>query len=102
MPTLDEIAAAAKALDAEDISVYDRIVYDPLTNKLYRTKWRPMKEKVINVLIKVLMDFLTPDLIEKSLNSALDVIEEAVKNTDNEYDDRIIMPIIQTIREIME
>ena len=99
---MEEIAKAAEMLNAADVPTTDRVVYNCETGHFIEIKGDIMKERIINVLIKILLDYLTPDLVEKALNSALDVIEEAVKDTENDYDDRILMPVIKTIREIID
>ena len=61
-----------------------------------------MKEKIIATLINILLDLLSPEIISKAVNSAVDKIEELVEDSETEYDDRVVIPVLQMIRDIID
>lgn len=61
-----------------------------------------MKEKIIRTLIAILLDMLSPEIIAKALNDMLDSLEELIENSETKYDDRVIIPILQMIRDLLD
>lgn len=61
-----------------------------------------MKEKIIATLINILLDMLSPEIISKAVNSAVDKIEELVEDSETEYDDRVVIPVLQMIRDLID
>ena len=61
-----------------------------------------MKEKVINALIKILIDQLNPQLIKKVFKDALYELEEKIEETETKYDDKIIIPVLQMLHDIID
>ena len=61
-----------------------------------------MKLKLIEWLIQALSKLITPELIKDAITAGVDTLEGAVKDTDNRIDDKLCLPIITAIREIIE
>jgi len=59
-------------------------------------------ELALPKLIEILISMIKPEKVEKLADKALDWCEEAVKRSDNEYDDAIIIPLLNIIREAFE
>ena len=57
-----------------------------------------MKAKLIGMLISVLLRNLTPELIKKFVDTALDFVEDYVLGSKSTVDDKVILPICETIR----
>jgi hypothetical protein len=60
-------------------------------------------QKILEVAIPAIMGLiiktLKPEQIEKVADKALDWAENAIKKSENKYDDEIIAPLIAIIRE---
>ena len=61
-----------------------------------------MKEKIIRTLIAILLDMLSPEIIAKALNDMLDSLEDLIEKSETKYDDRVIIPILQMIRDLLD
>ena len=57
-----------------------------------------IKAMLIQQLISVLLGMLTPELLKKSVDTFLDFVEDFVEDTENQYDDRAVLPICKLIR----
>jgi len=57
-----------------------------------------MKEQLINMLIGLVVQMLTPELLKQFADMVLDFIEEKVANSENTIDDKTILPICNMIR----
>ena len=58
-----------------------------------------MKAKLISTLISALMAMLSPDLLKTFADMVLDFVEEYVEGTKSSLDDRIVLPLCDTIRK---
>ena len=58
-----------------------------------------MKTKLIEMLLGSLMTMLTPELLQKFADMALDFFEDLVKDSSNTIDDKIVLPICDSIRK---
>ena len=58
--------------------------------------------KFIPVLLELIMKSIKPEQIEKVADKALDWCENAIQNTENEYDNQIVLPLIAIVREAFE
>jgi hypothetical protein len=58
-------------------------------------------QTIISFLITALLPFLTTEVIKKGIDAFLDVIEDAVANSENKIDDTIVVPLINKIREAL-
>ena len=61
-----------------------------------------MKAQLISALIQVLLSLLTPELLRKFADMALDFAERFVLGTASSIDDRIVLPICKQIRIAFE
>ena len=61
-----------------------------------------MKERIIQVLIKVILNMVTPENVRKGFDDVLDMLENYVEKTDREYDDNIILPLTELIRKAFD
>lgn len=57
-----------------------------------------MQNALVANLIQVLLGMLTPDVIKRVADSLLDIVEDAIANSDTDIDDKIALPLIQAIR----
>lgn len=57
-----------------------------------------MKNGLLMMLLSQLLALLSPEMIKKTLNSALEFIEEKVNETATELDNATILPVIKLIR----
>lgn len=57
-----------------------------------------MNGGLIAALMGGLLRLLTPEVIKKGIDAFLDAIENAVANTDNKIDDKIVLPTIAALR----
>lgn len=57
-----------------------------------------MKELLISQLVTVLVTMLNPEVLRKTLDSILDIVEEAVKESNTIVDDSIVLPLCQAVR----
>ena len=57
-----------------------------------------MKTQMVAMLIQVLTTALTPDLLKKFADTALDFVEDHVVGSRSPVDDAIVLPLCNTIR----
>ena len=57
-----------------------------------------MNEKLLKVLIQGLFAVLTPEVLKSFVDAGLDAIEDAVAESENKVDDRIVLPMCKLIR----
>ena len=57
-----------------------------------------MKAMLIQQLVTVLLSMLTPDMLKKAVDSLLDIAEDAVAKSETTIDDKVVLPLIQTVR----
>lgn len=57
-----------------------------------------MKVKLITSIIQALLSILTPELVGKFADMALDFVENQVKGSKSTVDDAIVLPLCETIR----
>lgn len=58
-----------------------------------------MKEKLIAMLIKALLDMLSPALIESFADLMLDWVEDYAIGTGSKFDDKILLQLCLMIRD---
>ena len=56
---------------------------------------------IVSGIINTLLGLLSPEVAKKALDSALDVIEDAVEDSSNKIDDVIVLPLCRKAREIL-
>lgn len=61
-----------------------------------------MKKALITNLVSVLLAMLTPTALKNIVDGMLDMIEDAVNISENQIDDAVIKPLIQTIRNAFD
>ncbi len=61
-----------------------------------------VKAMLIQQLISVLLEMLTPELLRKAVDTFLDFIEDFVQDTENKYDDKAVLPICKLIRSTFD
>jgi hypothetical protein len=61
-----------------------------------------MKNLLIAKLVGVLISMLTPDLLKKFVDQVLDFVENYVKGTKSELDDKIVLPLCEVIRNTFD
>ena len=59
------------------------------------------KDRLITIFVKVLLEILSPDRVQRLLNNSLDHLEKIVLESKNEVDDIAVLPIIKMMRDIM-
>lgn len=57
-----------------------------------------MKEKLITLLIRLIIEMLSPELLMKFADMVLDFCENFVLGTKSTIDDRVILPLCAQIR----
>ena len=57
-----------------------------------------MKTGLLMMLISQLLNLLSPDMIKKTINSALEFLEEKVNDTVTDLDNATVIPMINLIR----
>ena len=60
-----------------------------------------MIQKALALIVTFLIPLLPKNLIVNALGSLLDLIETEIKNSQNKYDDIIVLPVIGYIRETL-
>jgi len=60
-----------------------------------------MKGYLLEMLIKMVMMFLNPEMIKKVIDTILDIIEDAVAKSETTVDDAIILPMCKAIRDAL-
>ncbi len=61
-----------------------------------------MKNMLIAQLVSVLLGMLTPDLLKKFVDMLLDFVEKQVLGTASTLDDKIVLPLCETIRKTFD
>lgn len=65
-----------------------------------------MRKKMIELLlmnlVKILTVNLTEDSVKEGLDSIFDRIEEIVSDTENAYDDAVIIPVLNALRSALD
>jgi len=61
-----------------------------------------MQAFLINSFVQTLLLMLDNATVKRSVDSMLDVIEDAVADSETKTDDAIIIPLMQRIREALE
>jgi len=59
------------------------------------------KDRLITIFVKVLLEILSPDRVQRLLNNSLDYLEKIVLESKNEVDDIAVLPVIKMMRDIM-
>lgn len=57
-----------------------------------------MKTKLVEMLLSALLSMLSPALLVEFVDMGLDWIEDKVKDTSNDLDDKLVLPLCNTIR----
>lgn len=58
-----------------------------------------MKEKLIGQLVSLLIGMLSPATLKKAVDGLLDIIEDAVQQSETTVDDAIVLPLVSLVRE---
>lgn len=61
-----------------------------------------MKKALITNLVSILLGMLSPTALTNMVDALLDMIEDAVKDSETDIDDAIVNPLIETIRKTFE
>lgn len=56
-----------------------------------------MVQKLISIIIATLLEMLPEEKVKQAIDTALDKIEDAVKESKNPFDDMIILPFIKKV-----
>jgi hypothetical protein len=59
------------------------------------------KERLIEYFIKGLLQVLSPERLQKIINKSLDYVDEVVTESKMEFDDKIVLPIVKVIRDLV-
>ena len=57
-----------------------------------------MKEKMIMMIATLLLERLRPEDLKKWADMGLDLLEDAIAASPNEYDDKLALPMIAAVR----
>lgn len=57
-----------------------------------------MKQYLITKAIGLMVNLIDEDIIKKGLDALFDKIEEEVKSSENTVDDKLVLPVLRTIR----
>lgn len=60
--------------------------------------FKKMKQMLIGNLIKLFVGMLSPELLKTFVDMMLDFVENYVEGSKSEIDDRIVLPLCDTIR----
>ena len=60
-----------------------------------------MKAQLISFIINNLVKLITPDLIKDAVTAGLDFLEAKVVDSGPELDDKLVLPMIKAIRELL-
>ena len=55
-------------------------------------------QRLIIALLMKLLELLTPDVLKKAVDAALDAVEDAVAESENKIDDQVVLPMCKLIR----
>lgn len=61
-----------------------------------------MKAVMIQQLMNALLMFLSPEVMKKGLDGLLDIIEDAVINSETEMDDVIVLNLCNQVRRAFD
>ncbi len=61
-----------------------------------------MRDQMIELLLNTLLRLITPDILKKVVDGVLEMIEAEIVDSENEYDDKVILPLITVIREAFD
>jgi hypothetical protein len=59
------------------------------------------RDRLIGIFVKVLLEVLTPERVQKIINKSLDFVEETVQESKTEVDDMLVLPITKMIRSLI-
>ena len=57
-----------------------------------------MKNEIIVKLLAMLLKLLEPEMLRGAVDKVLDYVEEKVKESGSKYDDVLVLPLIEMIR----
>ena len=57
-----------------------------------------MKALLLTNLVKVVLGLLTPETMREFADTVLDWIEDHVEDSDAEWDDKVVLPLCNTVR----
>jgi len=60
-----------------------------------------MQKTLLSLAIDVLVGLLSPELLEKFINHVIDYIQDYVLGTKSDIDDRIILPLLDSLRAVI-
>lgn len=60
-----------------------------------------MKEKLFVMLVQTMLTFLNEDMIKSGIDALLDVCEDAIEKSETKVDDKILLPIIEQVRNTL-
>jgi len=55
--------------------------------------------KALQALLGIALSFLTTEQLKKFADMAFDFIEDAIQESENQYDDTLILPVIKRLRD---
>jgi hypothetical protein len=58
-----------------------------------------MKEKIIMMIAAMIIERLDGEALRKWADMGLDMLEDAIENSESTVDDKLAMPVIKAIRE---
>ena len=58
-----------------------------------------MKDRIIAEALAMLLRFLSPEMLREVADKILDLVEDKVEASSTNIDDRIVLPLIEKIRE---
>lgn len=58
--------------------------------------------KAIQALLGLVLGYLTKEQLKDFADMAFDFVEDAVQKSENPYDDAIVLPLIQKIRDAFD
>lgn len=61
-----------------------------------------MKAKLISVLVSLILQLFTPELLKKFADMLLDFVEDSVLGTKSTVDDKLILPLCNNIRSAFD
>jgi hypothetical protein len=68
-------------------------------NRLGQEEKKTMKVKIITELMSMLLKLLKPEMLLGVADKVLDMVEDKVEESSTDIDDKIILPLIEKIRE---
>jgi len=61
-----------------------------------------MKTMLITQFVKLLLGMLSPEMMKRGVDALLDVAEDAVAKSETKVDDKIVTPLIESIRNTFD